>query len=138
MRSARRGAELTRDLQRLAGRKSAVATPVELNSLIRSLEELLRRICGEQIHLQLELASGTLEITCDPGELECVLLTLVINAAQADTGTITIATHDAQVDVTAQQSFDWEFAKGFASRYGGEVRMEGTTVSIQFPGGRRP
>ena len=136
MRSAHRAAELTRYLQRLARRKPDGATTVELNPLIRSLEDLLRRICGEHITLQLELADGPLEINCDPGELECVLLTLVINAAQADTGTITIATRDAQVDVTAQQSFDGEFAKGFANRYGAEVRMEGTTVTIRFPGGR--
>jgi len=136
IRSAHRAAELTRHLQRLARRKPDGASTVELNSLIRSLEELLRRICGEHITLQLELADGALEINCDPGELECVLLTLVINAAQADTGTITIATRDAQVDVIAQKSFDWEFAGEFAHRYGGEVRMEGTTVTIHFPGGR--
>jgi C4-dicarboxylate-specific signal transduction histidine kinase len=136
MRSAHRGGELTRHLQRLARRKSDGATTVELNSLIRSLEVLLRRICGEQITLQLELAQGTLEVNCDPDELECVLLTLVINAAQAGTGMITIGTRDARVDVTAQQSFDWEFAQGFANRYGGEVRMAGTTVTICFPGGR--
>jgi len=138
MRSAQRGAELTRYLQRLAPRRSDGPTTVELNSLLRSLEDLFRRICGEQIALQLELADGTLEINCDPGELECVLLTLVINAAQGDTSTIAIATHDAQVAVTAQRSFDWEFARGFANRSGAEVRMAGTTVTIHFPGGRRP
>src|SRR3569833_2968573 len=138
MRSAQRGAELPRYLQRLAPRRSDGPTTVELNSLLRSLEDLFRRICGEQIALQLELADGTLEINCDPSELECVLLTLVINAAQGDTSTIAIATHDAQVAVTAQRSFDWEFARGIANRSGAEVRMAGTTVTIHFPGGRRP
>ena len=136
MRSAQRGAELTRHLHRLARRKPDGATAVELNSLVRLLEDLFRRICGEQITLQLELAEGASVVNCDAGELEWVLLVLVINAAGADTGAITIKTSDAQVDVTAAQGFDWEFAKEFASQCGGEVRMQGTTVTIRFPGGR--
>jgi C4-dicarboxylate-specific signal transduction histidine kinase len=138
VRSAHRGGELTRHLQRLARRGPDGATSVELNSLLRSLEDLLRRICGEQITLQLGLADETFEVTCEPGELECVLLTLVINAveAAAATGVITIATRGAQVEITAPESFDCEFAKRFVNRYGGEVRMQGTTVTIRFPGGR--
>jgi C4-dicarboxylate-specific signal transduction histidine kinase len=134
VRSAHRGGELTRHLQRLAQRKPDGATSVELNSLVRSLEDLLRRICGGQITLQLELADGAREVKCDPGELECVLLTLVINAADADSEAITIRTRDARIDVTAQQSFEWEFAEAFANRYGAQVRLDGTTVTIQFPG----
>src|SRR3569833_546588 len=130
MRAAQRGAEVTRYLLRLAPRRSDGPTTVELNSLLRSLEDLFRRICGEQIALQLELADGTLEINSDPGELECVLLTLVINAAQGNKSTIAIATHDAQVAVTAQRSFDWEFARVFANQTKTKKQKTNTTVTI--------
>jgi C4-dicarboxylate-specific signal transduction histidine kinase len=120
LRSAHRAGELSRHLQHLARRKPDGATAVELNSLVRSLEDLLRRICGEQITLQLELTQEPLQVHCDPGELESALLNLVINAAEADSGALTIRTGDAQVDVAGP-------------RYAAQVRIEGTTVTIHFP-----
>src|ERR1700749_4636373 len=56
LRSAQRAGELTHSLQPLARPGSAAPSPVELNSLVRSLEDLFRRVCGEQITLQLELS----------------------------------------------------------------------------------
>lgn len=135
LRSARRGGELTGILQRLAPRKTAGSTPVELNALVRSLQDLFRRICGERITVQLNLDDRAGAVSCDPGELEAVLLTLLISAAEAfdGSGQITIATHEAQLDVTGPRSFDWEFAREFAGRCGGRACLEGTTVSLQFP-----
>jgi signal transduction histidine kinase len=135
LRSARRGGELTGILQRLARRKADGSTSVELNLLVRSLEDLFRRICGERIMLQLNLDERAGAVNCDPGELEAVLLTLVINAtdATAETGAITIATHEAQIDLTSPHSFDWEFAREFAGRCGGRAYLEGTTISLSFP-----
>jgi signal transduction histidine kinase len=135
LRSAQRGGELTRTLQRLARPKADGSTAVELNPLVRSLEDLFRRICGERCTLQLNLDDMAGAVECDPGELEAVLLTLVINATDATTGSgaLTIATHEAQIAITSPHSFDWEFARDFAGRCGGRACLEGTTVSVFFP-----
>jgi C4-dicarboxylate-specific signal transduction histidine kinase len=135
LRSAQRGGELTRILQRLARRPADGSTSVELNSLVLSLQDLSRRICGERITLQLNLDDRAGAVSCDPGELEAVLLTLVINATEAfdGSGAITIATREAQLDLITPRSFDWEFAREFAGRCGGRACLEGTTFSLNFP-----
>jgi C4-dicarboxylate-specific signal transduction histidine kinase len=98
-RSAQRGGELARSLQRLAGRKPHGAQSVELNSLLVSMEDLLRRVCGERATLQLQLSEAAAAVTCDPGELESVLLSLAIDAVQTivDTGELTISTDETRV-----------------------------------------
>jgi len=98
-RSAQRGGELTRSLQRLARRKPDGVRSVELNSLLVSMEDLFRRVCGERVTLQLQLSQGTATVTCDPGELENVLLNLAIDAVQTivDTGELTISTYESRV-----------------------------------------
>lgn len=135
LRSAQRGGELTGILQRLARRKATGSTPVELNPLVRSLEGLFRRICGERFTLQLDLDDTAGTVNCDAGELEAVLLTLAINATDATdgNGAITIATHEGQIDLTGPHSFDWEFAGEFAARCGGRAGLAGTTVSLHLP-----
>ncbi len=135
LRSAQRGGELTRILQRLAPRAAAGSSSVELNPLVLSLEDLLRRICGERFTLQLNLNKGAGAVQCDPAELEAVVLTLAINATDATdgNGAITIATHEARLDLMGPHSFDWELAKDFAARSGGRAYLEGTTVSLCFP-----
>jgi C4-dicarboxylate-specific signal transduction histidine kinase len=135
LRSAQRGGELTRILQRLARRPADGSTSVELNSLFHSLQDLFRRICGERITLQLNLDDRAGAVSCDPGELEVVLLTLVINATEAfdGSGAITIATREAQIELISPRSFDWEFAREFAGRCGGRACLEGTTFSLIFP-----
>jgi C4-dicarboxylate-specific signal transduction histidine kinase len=98
-RSAQRGGELTRSLQRLARRKPDGVQPVELNSLLVSMEDLFRRVCGERATLQLQLSERAATVTCDPGELESVLLGFAIDAVQTivDTGELTISTDEARV-----------------------------------------
>jgi len=63
------------------------------------MEDLFRRVCGERATLQLQLSEGAVAVTCDPGELESVLLSLAIDAVQTivDTGELTISTHEARV-----------------------------------------
>jgi signal transduction histidine kinase len=136
-RSSQRGGELTRSLQRLARVEPEGVKSVELNSLLVSMEDLFRRVCGERATLQLELSDSVRTVTCDPGELERVLLNLVINAVRAivDTGPITICTREARVGIGGPQSFEWEFARGFARRHGGKAGIDGHTVWIHLQDG---
>src|SRR5215210_5014503 len=104
MTSANRAAALTHRLLAFARRQPLVPKTVDVNQLVVSLEDLLRRTIGETIDLSIVAADGLWSTLCDPNQLESALLNLAINARDAmpDGGTLTFATSNARLDrVTA-------------------------------------
>ena len=99
-RAADRAAGLTRQLLAFS-RKSVVAPrPLDLNEVIRSLGEMVRRLIGEDILLTFALEDGIGTVNADPGEMHQVLLNLVVNARDAMPrgGRLTIATSAVRID----------------------------------------
>ena len=100
MTSANRAAALTHRLLAFARRQPLDPRPVQVNPLVGSMEELLRRTLGERVELELRL-SGTLWLTrCDSNQLESAILNLAINARDAmpEGGQLTIETLNHEVD----------------------------------------
>jgi signal transduction histidine kinase len=100
MTSARRAAALTHRLLAFARRQPLDPKPVDINQLVRSMEELLRRTTGVAIRLEIVAAAGLWATFCDPHQLESALLNLVINSRDAmpDGGTLTVETANAHLD----------------------------------------
>jgi PAS domain S-box-containing protein len=98
--SARRAAALTHRLLAFARRQPLDPKPVDINQLVRSMEELLRRTTGEAIALEIVAAQDLWATFCDPHQLESALLNLVINSRDAmpDGGTLAIETANAHLD----------------------------------------
>lgn len=98
--SANRAAALTHRLLAFSRRQSLDRQPLDPNSLVRSLEELIRRTKGEQIELKFDLAPGVWPVNTDAGQLENALLNLVINARDAmpDGGELLIETANSYLD----------------------------------------
>ncbi|TVT86107.1 PAS domain-containing protein [Pseudomonas sp. H3(2019)] len=84
--SANRAAALTHRLLAFSRRQSLDRRPLEPNTLVRSLEELLRRTKGEHIELKFQLAPEVWPVNTDANQLENALLNLVINARDAMPG----------------------------------------------------
>jgi signal transduction histidine kinase/CheY-like chemotaxis protein len=98
--AAERAAALT--LQLLAFSRRQVVSPrtVDLNSSVQSVEPMLRRLIEENIRLELSLDPAIGMIRADPGQVDQILVNLVVNARDAmpDGGTVTIATGVAEFD----------------------------------------
>ena len=107
--SAHRAAALTHRLLAFARRQSLDSRPNDVNRLIASIEDLLRRTLGERIQLHSQLAADLWAAFTDANQLENAILNLAINSRDAmpDGGTLTISTANAQ------------FTKTNASRYEG-------------------
>jgi signal transduction histidine kinase len=92
--AAERASSLTHQL--LAFSKGQVIEPkvIDLNQLVLNMDELLRRIIGEDIELVTLTARDLDLVKVDPGQIEQVLLNLVINARDAmiQGGRLTIET----------------------------------------------
>jgi CheY-like chemotaxis protein len=98
--SAQRAAALTQRLLAFSRRQSLDSRPIDVNALIRSLDDLIQRTLSEQIEVQIVLADGLPAGVADDNQLESALLNLVINARDAmpNGGRLTIETSFADVD----------------------------------------
>jgi len=81
--SANRAAALTHRLLAFARRQSLDPKPVDVNLLVVSMEDMLRRTMGEHIQLEVELQADAWQAYTDGHQLENALLNLVINARDA-------------------------------------------------------
>ncbi len=81
--ASERAASLTKQL--LAFSRQQVLEPVVLqpNALVEDFEKMLRRLIGEDVELRLALAPDAGNVLADPGQLQQVLMNLVVNARDA-------------------------------------------------------
>lgn len=82
----RRAADLTGQLLTFARQQRREPKVIEINSAIRGVEKLLRRLMPTDITLTLELADDPWPVVVDPAQLEQVLVNLVANARDAMEG----------------------------------------------------
>ncbi|AXJ05315.1 hybrid sensor histidine kinase/response regulator [Pseudomonas fluorescens] len=98
--SANRAAALTHRLLAFSRRQSLDRKTIDVNELIHSLEDLIRRTKGDPIELKLRLADSVWAVSTDVSQLENALLNLVINARDAmpDGGELLIETANVYLD----------------------------------------
>lgn len=98
--SANRAAALTHRLLAFSRRQSLDRKQLNVNELIHSLEDLIRRTKGDPIELKLRLAADLWPVSTDVSQLENALLNLVINARDAmpDGGELLIETANVYLD----------------------------------------
>jgi len=100
MTSANRAAALTHRLLAFARRQPLIPKVIDVNQLVVSLEDLLRRTIGEAIDLKIVASDQLWRTLCDPNQLESALLNLAINARDAmpDGGELIITTSNVRLD----------------------------------------
>jgi signal transduction histidine kinase len=101
-----RAAGLTRQL--LAFSRQQVLQPkvIDLNTVVSSTEDLLRRLIGEHIELRSSPAVDLWKIKADIAQVEQVLMNLAVNARDAmeDGGTLSITTANVELPEPGRQN----------------------------------
>ena len=86
LQAARRGGELTRQLLAYARKQHVEPRPVDVNTVVARMGDLLSRSPSGLVTIQADLADDLWHALCDPVQLESILLNLAINARDAMPG----------------------------------------------------
>jgi PAS domain S-box-containing protein len=102
--AADRGALLTRQILTFGKQPALQPKLLDLNTLVTDMEGLVQRLVGADIRLITRLRPALGEVKMDPGQLEQVLVNLVLNARDAMPagGTLTIETGERQISGSAR------------------------------------
>ena len=100
MKAARRASGLTKQLLAFSRQQVLNTAPVDVNGLITDMTGMLGRLIGEHIEIALVLATSLPLVLADRGQLEQVVMNLVVNArdAMAGGGRVTIETSDVELE----------------------------------------
>ena len=101
-----RAASLTRQLLAFSRRQVMEMKVLDLNTLLRDLEKMLRRIIGEDIELAIQPAEDLGRVKADIGQIEQVIMNLAVNAKDAmpSGGKLTIETANVELDESYARS----------------------------------
>jgi two-component system cell cycle sensor histidine kinase/response regulator CckA len=98
--AARSAAGLTQQLLAFSRRQILQPQILDLNQVLRRVQQLLRRIIGEDVSLAMNLASTLDRVVTDPGQIEQVIMNLAVNARDAMPmgGRLIIETANVELD----------------------------------------
>ncbi len=122
--AAERAADLTKQMLAYSGKGGFAIQPISLNTLIRENAHLFTAVIPKSIRLNLNLADALPAFQGDPGQMQQIVMNLILNAAEAigdNAGQITIATRCR--DITAVDDQYWQQTQ--------EPLAPGSYVSLQ-------
>jgi PAS domain S-box-containing protein len=98
--AGQRARDLTRQLLAFSRRQMLRPEVIDLAEVVRGVEPMLRRVLGEDIELTISLAQPSSLVKADPGQLQQILMNLVVNARDAmpSGGQLWIETADVVLD----------------------------------------
>src|SRR5260221_14009861 len=105
-RAGERAASLTRQLLACSGKQLLLAVVLVLGDLVKNMQKMLSRLIGEDIELEFDLQPAALNVKADPGQMEQVIMNLVVNSRDAmpHGGKLRVATAEVVVDAAYTQT----------------------------------
>ena len=109
MKSANRAAALVRQLLLFSRHDTMRTKSIDLTDLISNLMNMIRRVIGEHISLEIRPGFAVRPVSADPGQIEQVLMNLCVNARDAmpDGGRIMIGAENVLVDDDYYRQHQW-------------------------------
>jgi CheY-like chemotaxis protein len=100
MKGAERAASLTQRLLAFSRRQPLAPKALDVDRLVSGMSDMLNRVLGEIVQLEVVTSPGLWRTEVDPHQLESAILNLAVNArdAMASGGTLTIETANARLD----------------------------------------
>lgn len=101
LRAVDKASALTNQLLAFSRRQIARPKPIDLTVLVADMDRMLRRVIGEHIEVVAELSPDLGIVRADPGQIEQVLMNLIVNSRDAmpGGGRITVRTENVEFDV---------------------------------------
>lgn len=98
--AAERGTNLTKQLLAFSRRQVLETKVVDLNQVLSGMGQMLPRLLGADVRLTVLPESGLGRVLADPGQLEQIVMNLVVNARDAmpTGGQLTIRTANVELD----------------------------------------
>ena len=121
--TAQRGSDLARQLLAYAGKARFEVKPIDLNTIIREMGDLLSVSISKKVALRTDLQPGLPPVAADSAQFQQVVMNLVINASEAigdASGTVTLRT----------RSIDYDRA-GLSEAFPGQVLEPGLYVRME-------
>jgi CheY-like chemotaxis protein len=109
IKASERAADLTRQLLAYAGKGRSSTTRFDLSELVREIASLVSASIPKDVQLDLDLAHGLPAVEGDSGQIQQVIMNLVINGAEAignTRGTVRVSTRLESVDAASIASLE--------------------------------
>ncbi|MEO6036228.1 MAG: PAS domain S-box protein [Verrucomicrobiota bacterium] len=81
--ASERAANLTRQLLTFSRRQAMQPRDLDLNEVVSNMTKMFQRLLGEDIQIQINYDSKSLQVHADPGMMEQILLNLAVNSRDA-------------------------------------------------------
>ena len=113
--AAKRSTDITRQLLAFASRQTITPKVLDVNAVLESMLNMLRRLIGEDIDLAWIPGNGLWPVKMDPSQIDQILANLCVNARDAidSIGKVTIETNN----VTFDEEYCAEHAGFLPGRY---------------------
>jgi PAS domain S-box-containing protein len=102
LKAAKRAAALTGQLLAFSRKQILQPTLLDLNAVVTDIEKMLRRVIGEDVRLDTALEPGLWPVRADKGQIDQVLVNLVVNARDAmpNGGALRIITRNVALETS--------------------------------------
>jgi len=111
-RAGLRAAELTRQLLAFSRRQVLEPTALDLGVTLRAMDGMIRPLIGEDIELRIVIGGDGGAVMVDAGQVEQVVMNLVVNARDAMQGGGVLTLETAHVDLTSSAAAEVGLAPG--------------------------